>query len=90
MKIRNLIWDDWNEEHILKHGGSKEEVEEVCYSRHVAIKSGNGKKAVWGQSEDGRYLLVIVGERGNDDYYPISIRGMEEKEKKQYKKWTKR
>ena len=90
MKIRNLIWDEWNEEHILKHGVSKEEVEEVCYARHFAIKSGDGKREVWGQTEDGRFILVILAARGYDDYYPISTRDMEDREKSQYKKWTRR
>ena len=90
MKIRNLIWDEWNIAHILKHGVSQHEVEEVCLSRHFAIKSGRNKMAVWGQTDDGRYLLVILGIRDYGDYYPVSSRDMDEKEKRQYKKWIKR
>lgn len=29
MKIREVVWDDWNEEHIVRHGVEVEEVEEV-------------------------------------------------------------
>ena len=29
MKIRAVVWDDWNEEHIARHGVEVEEVEEV-------------------------------------------------------------
>ena len=90
MKIRNLIWDEWNQEHILKHGVSQAEVEEVCFSRHFAIKNGSSKRAVWGQTENRRLILVILGARGNDDYYPISSRDMEDREKRKFKKWTKR
>jgi len=90
MKIRRLIWDEWNIEHTTRHGVNQDEIEEVCYLKHVSIKSGKGKMAVWGQSESGRYLLVIFGVRKFDDYYPISAREMGEKEKRNYKKWLKR
>lgn len=90
MKIRKLIWDEWTVEHISKHGVRQDEVEEVCFSRHVAIKSGKDKMAVWGQTENGRYLLVILGIRDYGEHYPVSARDMDQKEKKQYKKWTKR
>lgn len=90
MKIRKLVWNEWNEEHILKHGVSKQEVEEVCFSKHFAIKSGRSKVAVWGQTENGRYILVILGARDYNDYYPISTREMDNREKSQYKKWIKK
>jgi len=90
MKIRNLIWDEWNLEHALRHGVSQDEVEEVCSSKHFVIKSGKDKMAVWGQTDDGRYLLVILGVRDYGDYYPVSARDMDDKEKRNYKKWIKR
>lgn len=46
--------------------------------------------ALWGQTFDGRYLLVILVIEEYGDFYPISARDMEEEEKRQYKKWTKR
>lgn len=90
MKIRNLIWDEWNIEHVLRHGVSQDEVEQVCFAKHFAIKSGKDKMAVWGQTESGRYLLVILGVREYDDYCPVSARDMDKKEKSSYKKWVKR
>lgn len=51
MKIGRLFWDEWNIEHISRHGVDKDEVEEVCSSRHF---------------------------------------DMEEKEKRNYRKWIKR
>lgn len=90
MKIRNLIWDEWNIVHTAQHGVDQEEIEEICSSRNFAIKSGKGKVAVWGQTENGRYVLVILGRREFDDYYPVSAREMDEREKRNYKKWIKR
>lgn len=90
MKIRRLIWDEWNVEHTTKHGVTREEIEEVCFTKHFAQRSGRNKMAIWGQTEDGRYLLVILGIEEHSDYYSVSAREMEEKEKRQYRKWIKR
>lgn len=90
MKIKNLIWDEWNTEHVLRHGVTQNEVEEVCFSRHFAIKSGRNKMAVWGQTIGGRYLLVILGVRDYGSFYPVSARDMDEKEKGRYRKWIKK
>lgn len=90
MQIRRLRWNEWNIERIQRHGVSQDDVEEVCYSRHIAIKSGRGKMALWGQTADGRYLLVVLVIEDYGDHYPISAREMDEKEKKQYRKWIKR
>ncbi len=90
MKIRKLRWNEWNIEHIQKHGVSVEEVEDICYSKHFAVKSGKSKMALWGQTVDGSYLLIILVIEEYGDFYPISARQMEEKEKRNYKKWTKR
>ncbi len=90
MKIRNLIWNEWNTEHATRHGITQDEIEEVCFSRNFNIKSGKSKVAVWGQAESGRYILVILGVREYGDYYPISAREMDEREKRSYRKWVKR
>lgn len=93
MQIRRLRWNEWNIEHIQRHGVSQDEqdeVEDVCYSKHFAIKSGRGKMALWGQTADGRYLLVVLVIEDYGDHYPISVRDMDQKEKKQYRKWIKR
>jgi hypothetical protein len=33
MTIEMLRWDDWNEEHIKKHGCAKEDIEFMCSQR---------------------------------------------------------
>jgi len=41
--IRALLWDDWNEEHIARHGVEREEVEEVCFdSRSLGVRMWRG------------------------------------------------
>ena len=54
-------WDDWNVNHIAKHGVTPAEAEHVV--RHAADpfprSTGDHKSIVWGQTGEGRYLQVI-------------------------------
>jgi len=34
IKIRKLIWDKWNINHITKHNVTKDEIEELCNGKH--------------------------------------------------------
>lgn len=40
MNIDELFWDELNEEHISRHAVTREEVEDVCFSKNFVIKSG--------------------------------------------------
>jgi len=37
--IRELLWTDWNIEHIARHNVSPDEVEEVCYSNPFVARA---------------------------------------------------
>lgn len=74
LRIRELLFDEWNEEHIGRHGVIPEEVEEVCGNRPFVSKTRQQRLRVIGQTEDGRYLTVILASRGQGVYYPITAR----------------
>ena len=60
VKIRYLIWDDWNVEHIARHGVAPQEVREVCASRESWHRKGrHGRRYILGQTEDGHYLKEL-------------------------------
>jgi len=40
VRIDELIWDDWNVEHIAGHDVEPEEVEEVCFGRPLVRRAG--------------------------------------------------
>lgn len=89
--IHELVWDDWNIEHIARHHVSPEEVEEVCFSKHWPLRAkGQDKRALLGQTNGGRYLLVILGKRGEGLYYPVTARDMTEAEHRRYQEWKRR
>ena len=59
---------------------SEEEVEEIFFSKHV-IQESRGKKLVYGKTEEGRFLLVVIV----DDEI-VTARDMEPNEKKNFKR----
>jgi uncharacterized DUF497 family protein len=55
------IWDDWNEEHIKKHGVATAEADYVLAQMRPPFPQsvGEGKQLVRGQTDRGRYIQVI-------------------------------
>lgn len=89
--IRELLWDDCNEEHIARHHISRLEVEEVCFGDPWVLRArGKDKQAIYGQSDGGRYLLVILGQRRAGVFYPITARDLTESERRRYRDYRRR
>ncbi len=86
--IRELHWDEANEEHIARHHVTADEVEEVCFGKHWMLRaSGRKRKAVFGQTAGGRYLLVILEMWDYGEYDVITARGMDQAERRRYQAW---
>ena len=58
---RVLVWNDWNEAHIAKHGVDRHEVRDVMAGPggRVPRGRGDGKFLVAGVTRAGRHLQVI-------------------------------
>jgi len=56
-----FAWDDWNKEHVKKHGSS--EVDAKYVVEHAAKpfprEIGRNKHLVWGTTPSGRFLQVV-------------------------------
>lgn len=74
LRIRELLFDEWNEEHIARHGVLPEEVEQVCLSRPFVSKARDLRLRIIGQTAGGRYLTIILAIRSHGIYYPITAR----------------
>ncbi|MFH0983074.1 MAG: BrnT family toxin [Planctomycetota bacterium] len=82
--IRRLEWDDTNTDHIAEHGVTVEEVEEVCFSRPLLLKSRRETRLVFGRTADGAYLLVVVRLKEKGMARCITARPMTAKEKRYF------
>jgi uncharacterized DUF497 family protein len=82
MRIDDLEWTDDRIEHIERHDITPEEVEEVFGSAPFFKRGRGGVYEQWGQTDAGRYLLVIFRYLGHNRAWPITARDMDENEKR--------
>lgn len=92
MRIDYLYWKDELLEKILyKHGVAPEEVEEIVYEpKSEARKHGSHRYLVFGQTQVGRHLFIVLDEEEKGVFTPVTARDMTESEKHAYKKRQKR
>lgn len=86
MRIDDLEWTLERVDHIAQHAITPEEVEEVFNSAPVFKRGRGGVHEAWGQTESGRYLLVIFRYLGHNRAWPITARHMDENEKRFFRK----
>jgi len=92
VRIGELIWDDWNVEHIADHGVEPEEVEEVCTSRRRLVlriglsKQGLKRYQAFGPTDSGRLLTIILDHVQPGRFYVVTARDMTEREKRGHRR----
>lgn len=82
IQIVQLIWDDWNVEHIARHKVTPKEVEEVCAGNPFWAKTYGGRLRVIGLTLKKRALTAILAPKGKDIFYPITARSASRKERR--------
>ena len=87
MRIKRLKWDERNIFHIARHGITVKDVEDVCSGRHIARKVKD-RYLIYGETEAGRHILVVL-EKTEYNFRPITARDMSKSEKRIYKKKVK-
>lgn len=85
MMIRKLIWDEWNIDHIARHHVEPEEVEQVCMSKNLFTKARSGLYRMIGQTDNGRYLTILLTPKLGGSFYPVTARDSDKKEKRRLK-----
>ena len=81
-------WNDWNEEHVEKHGVSPEEAERVVENARSPFPRAieDDKRLVWGRGKGGRLLQVIFLPEEDDSAYIIHVRPLTEREKGRFRR----
>ncbi len=60
MAYFEFLWTGENIEHIAEHGLSQDDFERVfCNPRSKGVSRSSGLPAVWGYTQDGRYIMAI-------------------------------
>ncbi len=79
-------WDDNNIEHIANHGVEPYEAEAVIDDDPVILKAGRGKYVAYGQTDAGRYMLVVFAPKSERRLRIITARDMTTAEKKRLRR----
>ncbi len=84
-------WNEWNEEHLARHGVSPEEAEEVVRGARnpYPLVQGDERYLVWGSGFDGRLLQVVFVIDPDDSIFVIHARPLTEREKRRYRRRVK-
>jgi hypothetical protein len=63
MAFFNYLWTDEIVEHLAEHGLSQDDFEHVVGNPlRRGISRSSGLPAVWGHTEDGRYIIAVFEE----------------------------
>ena len=78
MPFDSILWDldddpDGNVQHCADHGITKEEVEEVLEgATDFDISRSSGRPVVFGDTNEGRHLMVVYEEIDAKTAYPVT------------------
>lgn len=80
IKIKKLIWDEYNIEHIKKHNVTIKEVEEAIENFIAHKQAVQGRYIAMGRVGP-RLISIVVKRIEPGSYYPISARDSSKKER---------
>lgn len=58
--VKELIWDDWNREHIANHDIRSEEVVEVCKGDFQTVESYRKRILIIGKTKAGKNIAIVL------------------------------
>ena len=89
LKLDELLWDEWNEDHVLRHGIEPREVEEAVFDASSLVHRTRGRDqpryVILGLTDAGRYLFVVLEPQTGNRAYVITARDMSDGERRRFK-----
>ncbi len=85
MPQRYFWWDDLNVDHIAEHGVEPFEAEEAVDNRPLTLRAAEGKYIAYGQTDSGRYLIVVYVLESEQRVRVITARDMTQAEKSRFR-----
>lgn len=86
MKRARFEWDEQNLEHIARHGVDPDEVEAVLDNDPLILRTVDNKYLAYGQTDEGRYLLVVFIRKPGPLIRVITARDLKDGEKQRYRR----
>ena len=86
MRIQTFDWNEWNVNHIARHGLEPHEVEAACRAEVVVRHGREGRYLLYGRTAEGRYLFIVLRSLGGGVGRVITARGMTHSEQRFYQR----
>ncbi len=83
--FKDLLWNDWNIEHVARHGVNRDEVRAAVDDAPFMTRGRDDTYQLVGQTDAGRYLFVVLASRGVRVYYVVSAREATRSEQRTYR-----
>jgi len=81
LEITELVWNEWNVEHIARHGLTPPDVEAACTGVHIATDTYKQRVLLIGTTEAGQAITVILDQIEKGQYFPVTARPASRKER---------
>jgi len=81
IEINNLIWNEWNIEHVKKHGLTKKTVEKAILDIKSFRYGYKGRIILICKLKD-KLISIVVDRKIEGKYYVITARSSDKKERK--------
>ena len=86
MNEATFEWDQVNVDHLALHSVEPDESEAVLDNAPLVLRTGDGKYLAYGQTDEGRYLLVVFVRKPGPAIRVITARDLTGAEKKQQRR----
>ena len=82
MELKELVWDDFNSKHILKHKVNKTETRQACSNQKLVLSIKNNRLLLIGETNKGRILSIVLAKIKPGKYYIVTARDSSKKERR--------
>lgn len=81
IKVKKLVWDKWNIEHIKKHQVSKAEVKLAVQNIIIELETHSNRLLIAGRCNKRLITVILVEQTETNVYYPVTARDSSKKER---------
>lgn len=81
IKLDSLIWNEWNTEHVLKHGLTKKKVEKAILNIKT-FRYGYKGRIILICELNNKFVSIVIDRKVEGKYYVVTARSSDRKERK--------
>ena len=84
IRVGQIVFDEWNINHIKKHKVTPKEVKQVLKSTTETLKAHKQRLMVLGRTKKRKLLSLVLAPEKKGKYYLVTARPMSKKERRYF------